>query len=371
MVDPIITVATHSYEKAQIVKHQLELAGIECFLRNINLIQGAFSGGVKVRIREHDLEAALAVIESVNEQYFSKEVCGEKPYILLPIDFSSFAIKSCKIAFQMAEKLGIEVKIIHVYFSPVETSIPFAEAFTYERPNPMSTQQMEDAAMQEMQLFKGKIENEITNGSIPKVKYSYEILEGIPEDRILRFAKKCPPQLIIMGTHGSSMRQHDLIGSVTAEIIERAKVPVLTIPENSNLDNIDNIKNIGYATNFDESELLATEKLMHIFKDFDVWIQYLHIGHADDQPWDDVKLKGLRKYISDKYNHNKVECHFIEGEDMLVEVEKYVQSYGIDMIALTTHRRSIFARLFNPSKARRMLFHTNTPLLVFHAKRHR
>jgi nucleotide-binding universal stress UspA family protein len=36
----------------------------------------------------------------------------------------------------------------------------------------------------------------------------------------------------------------------------------------------------------------------------------------------------------------------------------------IDIISLTTHRRNLFARIFSPSIARKMLFHTDTPMLV-------
>mgnify|MGYP002091299224 CR=1 FL=1 len=36
----------------------------------------------------------------------------------------------------------------------------------------------------------------------------------------------------------------------------------------------------------------------------------------------------------------------------------------IDIITLTSYKRNIFARLFNPSIARKMIFHSDTPLLV-------
>jgi nucleotide-binding universal stress UspA family protein len=54
--------------------------------------------------------------------------------------------------------------------------------------------------------------------------------------------------------------------------------------------------------------------------------------------------------------------------ELLLAVEKFVQEKHIDVITLTTHRRSIITRLFNPSIARRMLFHTNTALLVIPEK---
>ena len=41
-----------------------------------------------------------------------------------------------------------------------------------------------------------------------------------------------------------------------------------------------------------------------------------------------------------------------------------IKDNQIDIITLTSYKRNIFARLFNPSIARKMIFHSDTPLLV-------
>ena len=55
--------------------------------------------------------------------------------------------------------------------------------------------------------------------------------------------------------------------------------------------------------------------------------------------------------------------------DLLLAIEKFVRDKQIDVIALSTYRRNILARMFNPSIARKMLFHTDTPLLVIDSKK--
>ena len=45
-------------------------------------------------------------------------------------------------------------------------------------------------------------------------------------------------------------------------------------------------------------------------------------------------------------------------------VDEYIKTNKIDIITLTSYKRNIFARLFNPSIARKMIFHSDTPLLV-------
>ena len=46
------------------------------------------------------------------------------------------------------------------------------------------------------------------------------------------------------------------------------------------------------------------------------------------------------------------------------KIEKFIRDEKIDILTMTTRKRNIFARLFNPSIAHKMLFHADTPLLV-------
>jgi nucleotide-binding universal stress UspA family protein len=76
--------------------------------------------------------------------------------------------------------------------------------------------------------------------------------DGIPEEEILRYAKEYKPQIIIMGTRGRSQKDIDLIGSVTAEVIERSKTFVYAIPEHTPLKTFNDIKKVAFVTNFEE-----------------------------------------------------------------------------------------------------------------------
>ena len=58
---------------------------------------------------------------------------------------------------------------------------------------------------------------------------------------------------------------------------------------------------------------------------------------------------------------------WLVGNDISGSLQKIIDEEKIDILSLTTHKRNMISRLFNPSIARKMVFHTNTPLLVFHA----
>ena len=76
------------------------------------------------------------------------------------------------------------------------------------------------------------INRKMSSGELPKVKYDYVLREGLPEEEIIAYSKEYHPTLIVMGTRGKSQKDMDLIGSVTGEVIEVNRVPVLAIPEN-------------------------------------------------------------------------------------------------------------------------------------------
>ena len=52
----------------------------------------------------------------------------------------------------------------------------------------------------------------------------------------------------------------------------------------------------------------------------------------------------------------------------LNDLDHYIKSKHIDIITLTSYKRNIFSRLFNPSIARKMIFHSDTPLMVVYSK---
>ena len=52
------------------------------------------------------------------------------------------------------------------------------------------------------------------------------------------------------------------------------------------------------------------------------------------------------------------------NNDFLNSLENYIKTNQIDIITLTSYKRNIFSRLFNPGIARKMIFHSDTPLLV-------
>lgn len=371
--EKIITLATRTYEHAEIIRSLLESENIECFLENINLIQGAVSDGVKIRIRESDLEKAVKTMEEVEKPELKKAEERKrgrpaKAKVLLPVDFSDYSSRAAEMALDWASRLDAEVTVLHVFYNPVINTLPFTEAYVYDTSMDEMLIDLEEKAKEDMDGFM-KVMKKIKNDkSIENVQVKSKLLRGVAEDEIIHFSDEYTPTVIVMGTRGKDRKASDLIGSVTAEVMEGARVPVLAVPEDFKYQGIDKMKKVLYATYFEESDFLALDKLEKLVKPLDVSITFAHVCEKSSEKWDNLKMEGLKKYVGEKFPKTQIDFDLIKNEDFWVGMESYVRSKDIDIICLTTHRRNIFSRIFNPSVGKRMLFHSTTPLLVFHAR---
>ena len=213
-----------------------------------------------------------------------------------------------------------------------------------------------------------KIENineKIQNGDYPNVKYTCVLREGIPEEEILYYIRQEKPLIVVMGTRGEHQKDLDLIGSVTAEVIERSRSFVYAIPENAPEKSLENIHKIALFTSFDQRDLIAFDSLITTFKDNKFEISFIHVNsHEEKRTWNEIKLAGIKEYFKKQYPQLEFTYLNIDEDHLLGNLDQFVQENGIDVICTSNYKRNIFARLFNPSIARKMLFHSNTPILI-------
>lgn len=372
MEDKLVTLAILTYAKAQILKNVLENEGIETYIHNVNQIQPVVSSGVRLRIKESDLPRALKITES--SAWLSESVVGEKESevekvsnkILIPVDFSNYSLKASEFGFNLAKTENAEVIMLHVYFTPIyAASLPYGDVFNYQ--SQISDEETARTIIQKVHSdlndLSDKIKEKISSGEFPDVKFSCILREGIPEEEILRYAKEQRPKIIIMGTRGKNQKDIDLIGSVTAEVIDRSHTAVLAIPENTPFKEFSEVKRIAFITNFDQRDLVAFEAFFNAWKSFHFSVSLIHLTESKDT-WDEIKLAGIKDYFEKQYPGLEIHYDVVMNDNLLKGLDQYINDNQIDIITLTSYKRNIFARLFNPGIARKMIFHSDTPLLV-------
>ena len=124
------------------------------------------------------------------------------------------------------------------------------------------------------------------------------------------------------------------------------------------------MKNVVFLTNFREREFNAFETMMEFIKEYPITVHLTHIAKKEDI-WNEMKLSGVKEFLKEKYPKLNVELKVIDQNSPVeIVLDEYVKEQKIDMIAISGSRRNNVARVFNPGIARKMLFHSDTPLLV-------
>ena len=364
-----MTIAVLPFVKAQILKTLLEKEDITCILEDLNLMEGTSSLATRVQILEEDMENAFPILEE-----FLGKPSGPIPpakeaerQILVPVDFSTYSLKAARIALEVARHLKAKMVLFHAYPNPIVYSVPFNDVYAFDTGLMVHMENAEKSAQTNMESFLKELIGLVTREVWNMTETEYIIKAGDARDDILSYAHKHQVMAIVMGTQGKAGSDADIIGSVTAEIIISAKVPVLVIPAETPDNIATRFHKVLYATNFDEKDFVAMEKLMRLIEPYKAEICCVHVARGEEPVWNMARLEGMKDILRSKYPDKNFVCQLIIGEDILDELEKFIRDNQIDIIALTTRKRNILARLFNPSIARKMLFHTDIPMLVFHA----
>ncbi len=367
MKDRLITIATDHYTAAEILKARLESAGIECYLKNVNLLQGAVSEGVQVQIKESDLEKAARILTQLKTYQEEKESRDQKEIrrILVPVDFSEFSKTACLYALRLAKKYAADIKILHVFYAPIVDLVPITDAYSIQVDMDINLREMEDQAKHQLVNFVNQIKEKANLDGFGDIKISYTLREGIVEDEIASTAISYKPGIIVLGSKGKSEKQSDIIGSVVYRVLDKSKVPVLAIPAKAKVDNFASIKHIVYATNFDDSDYVAIRRLIYIVSAFDVKIYCVHVSKDSKEKWEQLKMDNLRKYFNEVNPAAQVETHFIRGENPVVDLEAFCDLNNIDVIALSNKKRSLLQRIFKPGLTKKLITTSNLPLLLF------
>ena len=369
MEEKLVTIVVLPYSKAHILKMQLEAKNIECDLEEIDVIEGSASSTVRVKILESQIENALPLLENLMgiKPYIDRpQIETKDKHILVPVDFSINSENACKMAYNIAKQMSLKLVFMHCYINPVIHSMPFSDVYSYDSSLLVKLEYAEEEANQKFQKFISKMANEIGMENWRSVSPEYIIKSGYAEEDILGFAHKNHSVLIVMGG-GAKSHSTRTLGSVAADVMYNAKVPVLVVPEDVPLQSLNQISNVLYATNFDEKDFAVIDKLMQLLKSFHIKLICAHVGQPKGDGWDLARLEGMKDLLHQKYKNAEFECRLIVGNDILDSLDKFISEKKIGMLSLTTHKRNMIARLFNPSLAKKMIFHTQTPLLVFHA----
>ena len=363
--DRLVTLAIHTLEYAMTLKTLLESEGINVELHNVNLSNPTLSAGVRVRILEKDLPLALRIVE--NKEVFiltqSNKESGHDEIILVQTDFSAHSLEAARAAFFIASRHDCEILFLHAYIDPaVERNIQLRDVYSFDyKTDSEESKLLAQNEKKAMSKFIDKIKTLIKSGNIPAVKFNSITTEGVPEEVIVNYAKEKDPYLIVMGTRDAERKERELIGSVTAEVLDSCRDVTMTIPSNYKIDNINNISDITFFANLNQNDILAIDTLLRYLPNFNATINIVHLTTKRDVLLNaDRAISNLLDYCSKNYptiTFNKIK---IDPR----QFDQQIKTTKPQLFVVTSRRRNMIARIFNPALPHRLLFRIDIPMIV-------
>ena len=370
-----ITLAIHTKEHALALKKLLEAHHIEVKLQPY-LPEGApIAVGVSVCIPEKDLPMALKVAESVDHPSalsLDNVLMGQKGELLIPVDFNDYSVCACKAGFDIADYLNLQPVVLHAYPSAVfgpslslddASDVGFDSSLEDEFTEIEVSRDLQVQARRKMKDLIAKIHEEQKAGTMPDLPFKALMEDGVAEDVIKEYCRVSPPTLVVMVTRGKQKKGEQLIGSVTAEVLDDCKVPVLSIPENCNFTLIKQMKEVIFLCNMDQHDLLSVDSFMRMFEYPEVTITLIPVNEKQDKNLK-TKLLNLKNYFAKTYPTAHFITSILPTKSFIEEFNHYESQRGTELIVVPNRRKNAFMRFFNPGIAHRLLFERDLPLLA-------
>ncbi len=269
--------------------------------------------------------------------------------ILIPTDFSDASGSALEYGLQLAREFGSKVILLHAYHIPV----PATEAPIVL----ISDEDLRRENMATLQKFRDKL---LLQGAAQGLDIECMVEAGFAVDEIPAVARKTEADLIVMGVSGSGMVSEYLIGSSTVGVIRNTKVPVLVIPKGHGFKKP---KSIGFAYDYKGAvQHWQIDRLKQMVKAFQSHLYVFCMEKEGEKITVDKAVSGVR--LEDTLQDTPHSLHFPKSGDIVEGINHFAAEHEVGMLAMLPHEHGILERIMNRSITKKMVFHTQLPLLV-------
>lgn len=367
--DDLITLVIHTPGHAQSLKNILESHGMKVVLEDFVSHKSPVSVAQRVKINPRDLPLAIKIIESGNgysPAIIDMKMAGMSGNLLIPVDFSESSKLAVDVGFKLAKRMSIHPVVMHSYVAPVFTqaqvfgpSVDESDQISLEE----ETVNIRNIAAKRLSAFRTKIKDWQKNGEIPDIKFSISLQEGVAEEAILQYCKIAPPELVVMSTRGVSKKEEELIGSVTAEVLDSCRVPLFTVPDNCTIESIEGISELLMICNLDQHDIITIDALMRMFNYPKCSVTLVPAIQRKNSHTKE-KIDALASFFNSNYPVASFNTKVIGAGNYRADLDEIISSQKIELVIIPNKKTNIFSRIFRPTLAHKCLFERDIPMLV-------
>ena len=243
--------------------------------------------------------------------------------IAVASDFSTTARSAYKYSQALAQLLGAELVLIHVF------SAPGKAAQLFSKTTPPTKDEQHKAALTRLRRF-------ANNKTVECAVY-----EGAPAEKLLELSKQGVFDMLVIGAKEERGLFEKIVPSISTHLVKDAPCPVLLIPPKVKIP--ERIANIVYAASKSSSGAHSIEAITQWAKSFNATIHFIHVN----SPIYTEAIPEFESLIKDKgvaYQFHELDYVTVRGA-----MDTYCAAQGIDMLVTMTHHYDFWGKIFHNS----------------------
>ncbi|MBK6266786.1 universal stress protein [Marivirga sp. S37H4] len=277
--------------------------------------------------------------------------------ILVPTDFSEQAASALQLAAEIAKKGKVELVLLHVVEIPGQQP---SFNVTGEASSAYGDGMEGVFVMKMLERGKEKLRETANSAFLEGVSLRTELKAGNAYYNISTIVNELEPDLIVMGTSGSSGMEEILIGSNAEKVVRNASCPVLTLKEKISLSDINNVLFASSLKNDDMGIIASLKKILELS---DAKIHLLKVNTPNNFESTSSMHKKMDEYM--RKNGLEAQRHVYNASNEEEGILEFTKENNIDLIAMGTHGRKGLMHLLSGSIAEDVVNHSKRPVLTF------
>lgn len=288
--------------------------------------------------------------------------------IVVPTDFSEDAHEALRYAAVLARDAGAMLSVVHI----VETFPFVAERNRHD---------VQSLVEREMQAAREHVQRDIEPFVAQQILIEPVVLTGKAKRELLRFVQHHDADLVVLGTHGHSLIERMIWGSVTEHLMRTSPCPTLTINTALTRRSAEHLQHILVPTDFSRHAERAwqyalalaktrssTLHLVHVLEPVLMVNEFAAVPMEDDEERDAKARAGaedlFEPFVAEAEELGvAVETAVLKGYTD-IELAVYMRHNAIDLVCLGAHGKRGFEKFLLGSTTARVLKASLCPVLV-------
>jgi len=270
--------------------------------------------------------------------------------ILVPTDFSECASNATEYAIALSKILDAQIFLF--------TTLDIPKSW---KDGELSPEQIQNIKNEKVLLQQWQKQAKEENVEIKTFITGGNFLENLEQQ-----VNEVNADFVIMGSHGVSGKQEYFIGSNTQKAVRKLHLPIIVI-KNPVTDF--GLKNVVFASSFNENEKVAFQYLLDFLKPFSP--ETIHLLSIKTSGWFSQSRLLMEEAMKDFQEMSlmyKSNTHLLQSFSIDAGVRKFSEEINADMIAVSHLERNTLSRIFTGSNVEALVNHAERPVLCIDIK---